>query len=128
MTKRILSLGLVCGMLLVSSGCVALIAGAAGGAGTAVWLSGKLSQEVAAPFDKAVRAAQSALKALNYDVEKETQKDRLVQIISVHADGRQTWVDIHRVSKSVSRIEVRVGASGDKEAARELLDKIERYL
>ena len=120
---------LVFGLLLVvsTSGCFMLLAGAVGGAGTAGWLSGKLSQEVNVSFKDGVGAANRAMDVLNLDVTKVTTGDMVAQIIGEHTDGRKIWIDVHRVSKSVSRIEVRVGATGDQEASRRILDKILQY-
>ncbi|MEW6008250.1 MAG: DUF3568 family protein [Candidatus Omnitrophota bacterium] len=128
MAKKIISF-IFCALLLVNMcGCVALLAGAAGGAGTATWLSGKLSQEVNASFEKSLKASRTALKSLKMDIEKDTVKDNVAQLISTYTDGRTTWVDIHRVSQSISKIEVRVGMKGDKEVARKILDKIIKSL
>lgn len=115
-------------LILNICGCVVLLAGAAGGAGTAAWLSGKLSQEVNVSFERALAAAKNGLKSLKYNISKETKKEDVVQIMSNYSDGRTIWVDIHRVTGSSSRIEVRVGATGDQEAARKVLDRIKRYL
>lgn len=109
-------------------GCVALLAGTAGGVGTATWLSGKLIQEVNVPLDKSVKAAESALKSLGLEINKETKTETVAQITSKYNDGRLVWIDIHRVSRSSSRIEVRVGVPGDKDAAANILNKIERFL
>ncbi|MFH1457826.1 MAG: DUF3568 family protein [Candidatus Omnitrophota bacterium] len=109
-------------------GCVALLAGAAGGAGTAAWLSGKLSQEVNASFDRALKAAKLGLEFMKFKVTKETVKDDIAQLISNYSDGRTIWVDIRRVTDSASRIEVRVGAAGDRQAAQKVLNQIRRYL
>ena len=111
-----------------SCGCIALVAGVAGGAGTAAWLSGKLVQEVSAPFDTVISAARSALKSLKLAVTKETRKDGVAQIMSTYTDGKTVWIDVHKVSSSASRLEVRVGAMGDEAAARVILDKILRYI
>ncbi|MCX5703525.1 MAG: DUF3568 family protein [Candidatus Omnitrophica bacterium] len=46
MAKKILVFIFTSLLLINIYGCLALLAGAAGGAGTAVWLSEKLSQEV----------------------------------------------------------------------------------
>jgi hypothetical protein len=128
MFKRFLSL-IFCGILSVSCcGCFALMAGAAGGAGTAVWLSGKLSQEENVSFEKAISGSKKALNAFAFEVDKETVKGDAAQIMSSYSDGRTIWIDIHRVSVSSCRIEVRVGMSGDKDAAAEILKKIEKYL
>jgi hypothetical protein len=109
-------------------GCLALLAGTAGGAGTAAWLSGKLTQEVNASFDKTLNAAKEGLRSLNLSVEKETVKDDIAQVMSNYTDGKTIWIDIHRVSDVSSRIEIRVGATGDKAAADKILKRISRYL
>jgi len=110
-----------------SYGCVAVVAGAVGGAGTSAWLSGKLSQEVNASFDSSIKAAKRAMDALRLEVTKETTEDDIAQIIGKYSDGRKTWIDVRRVSRSVSRVDVRVGIKGDQEASREILNKIIRY-
>jgi hypothetical protein len=109
-------------------GCLAVVAGAAGGAGTAAWLSGKLTQEFNATQAQAVSAVKSSLKSLGFDIEKETVKFDVAQIISKYSDGRTIWIDIHRITKKSQKIEVRVGAAGDKEAASKIMDQIERRL
>jgi hypothetical protein len=110
-------------------GCVALVAGAAGGAGTASWLSGKLTQEFRASQAACVRASKNALKAVKVDIEKETVKDDVAQLIGKYTDGKTVWVDIHRISKTTQRIEVRVGGvSPDKEAEMKIMEKIENQL
>lgn len=115
-------------LLVNMSGCVALLAGAAGGAGTAVWLSGKLTQEVNAPFQRSLNATKTALKSLRLKITKETTKEDVAQVMSNYTDGRTIWIDIRRISDLRSRIEVRVGAVGDKEAALKILTRIMKYL
>lgn len=114
--------------LVNTCGCVALLAGVAAGAGTSAWLSGKLTQEVDASFEKTIKAAKSALKSLKLDVTKETKKDKVAQIMSKYTDGKTIWIDVHKVSQSTSRVEVRVGAISNEEAARKILERIIRYL
>lgn len=109
-------------------GCV-ILAGTAGGVGTAVWLSGKLTQEVNFPFERVVEAAKSGLKSLRLDITKVTVEDKVAQIMGKYSDGKTIWVDVHKITEASSRIEVRVGAvSADKEAAAKILKQIERYL
>lgn len=110
-------------------GCAAMVVGAAaGGAGTAAWLSGKLNQEVNGSFEKSLSAVKLALKSLNLNVTKETVKDNVAQIMSNYTDGKIIWVDIHRVSSSTTRVEIRVGVAGDQAAAHKILGKITEYL
>ncbi|MFH1414202.1 MAG: DUF3568 family protein [Candidatus Omnitrophota bacterium] len=115
-------------LLLNLYGCIALFAGAAGGAGTAIWLSRKMTQEVNYPFEKSLEASKKGLLSLGLDINKETVTGDVAQIKSEYTDGRVIWVDIRQLSSVTSRIEVRVGAKGDKEAASEILNTIVRYL
>ena len=128
MVRKIMLLVLSILFMFNMCGCVMLLAGAAGGATTATWLSGKLTQEVNYSLDKSLNAVSSAMRYLKFDIEKQTKKDDVAQVIGEHSDGKTIWIDIHRISSSSSRIGVRVGAFGDKEAARKILDKILRYL
>jgi len=129
MIKRLSRLFFAGFLLMNLCGCVALLAGGAGGAGTAVWLSGKLTQEVNAPFERTVKAADSALKSLRLEVTKETKEQNVAQIMSKYTDGKTIWVDIHKITEASSRIDVRVGAvKGDKGAAAKILKRIIQYL
>ena len=109
-------------------GCALLLAGAVGGAGTAVWLSDKLTQEVNSSLEKSVEAAKSAMNKLDLEIVKETKKDDVAQLISEYSDGKKTWIDIHKITQNSSRIEIRVGLTGDEEAARKIMDQIMKYL
>ena len=111
-----------CTPFLVAGGAVA------GGAGTSTWILGKLVQEVDASFEKTIQASELALASLNLNIVKYTKKTDVAQIKSNYIDGETIWIDIHRFSDFTSRVEVRVGAIPDKEAAAKILDKIKEYL
>ena len=129
MYKRIVTVIIAVIFLMNIYGCIALLAGAAGGAGTAVWFSEKLSQEVNAPYDRAIKAAESALKSLKLEVTKETVEKEVAQIMSKYTNGKTIWIDIRPVTKERSKVDVRVGAvSGDRVAADKILKRIIRYL
>ncbi|UCG34905.1 MAG: DUF3568 family protein [Candidatus Omnitrophota bacterium] len=128
MFKKIGLFVLLVAMLVNISGCVALLAGAAGGGGTGYWLSGKLTQEADASLEEGFRAAKMALKSFRFRVTKEVKKATVAQFVSKYSDGKTIWIDIHKVSDSRVRFGVRVGAVSDKEAARKILDKILKYL
>ena len=77
-------LGVFC---LSASGCFMLLAGAAGGAGTATWLSGKLVQEVDASLSKSVEASEKALESLDFAVTKKTVKSDVAQVMGEYTTG-----------------------------------------
>lgn len=115
-------------LLMTASGCLALLAGGAAGGGTAAWLSEKLVQQADVPLDRAVSAVKSGLQSLNLPITKETVKSDVAQVKSEYTDGKTIWVDVHRITNTSSKIEVRVGAASDKAAAEKVLDSIKRYL
>ena len=115
-------------MLLNFYGCVALLAGTAGGAGTAAWLSGKLVQEVPSPYERCIEAAKEALKSMHSEVFREIKGKEVNQIRSHYSDGRKIWIDIRPITDHSSRIEVRVGMKGDKAASDDVLKQIIRRL
>lgn len=128
MFRRMINLILIVGLLLNFTGCVAVVAGVAGGAGTALWLEGKIKEELNAGIAKVVKATTSALKAMKLEITKTTVKDTVAQIMAKYTDGRTVWIDIKKISDQTSVIEIRVGMTGDKEASTKILNKIEKYL
>src|ERR1035437_9339157 len=109
MFKKFMFLGLSAMLMLNLSGCFLFVAGGAGGAGTAIWLSGKLAQEFHAPYPQTIEATKRALKSLNLEATKETREEKITQIKSIYSDGREIWIDINKISDNSTRVEVRVG-------------------
>lgn len=129
MLKKATTLFVAVFLLISICGCVAILAGAAGGAGTSVWLSGKLSREVNATFDKSIKATKSALHSLKLQITKETRNKDIAQVMGKYSDGRTIWIDIRPITQESSKIDIRVGAvNSDKEAADTILKRILRYL
>ena len=118
------------GLLLLNiCGCAALVIGAAGGAGTSVWLSGKLTQEFPYSYDHTIKAARKALESLNLEVTKETKEENVAQLRSKYTDGKEIWVDVRKVTLNSTKVEVRVGVvNPDKEASDTILKRIQKYL
>jgi hypothetical protein len=125
--KTIIFITLI-GLSINLCGCVLLLAGAAGGAGTAYWFSGKLTQDYNVPYSRAIQATHDALNALKLPLTKETTTSEATQIISKYSDGATVWIDIKLTTQAASSIAVRVGAKGNKEAERKIMEKISRYL
>lgn len=128
MPKKILSF-MMAGLLLLSvTGCVLLVAGAVGGVGTAVWLGGKLTQVVNAPMDRTVEATKAALNSYKLELTREVTRVEVVQLRSRYFDGRDMWIDVFKASETTSRIEIRVGTTGDKAGSEKILKRIMSYL
>jgi len=129
MLKRILLISFTVLLAFWLCGCVALLAGAAGGAGTAVWLSGKLTQEFHTPYARTVTATESALRSLNLAINKVSREEKVTQFRSNYTDGKEIWIDVRKVTENATKVEVRVGAvNADKEAANKILKRIQSNL
>jgi hypothetical protein len=109
-------------------GCAALVVGAISGAGTAVWLQGKISQDLNVSRDRAEEATKSALRSMNMGIDKETISRDVTQIMSEYSDGSTVWIDIRPINANKSQIEVRVGATGNKDASLKIVDEIKSRL
>src|SRR3989338_7913299 len=99
-------------LLLNMCGCRTLVVAAAGaavgGIGTAMWLSGKLSQEFNAPYYRTVKAAESALKSFNFAIAKEAKEAKVTTFRSHYTDGKEIWIDVRRITDTSTKVEVRV--------------------
>lgn len=110
-------------------GCVALLVGGAVGAGTAVWLAQKLTQEFHSPYARTVDATEKALKSLKLKIIEINRKDDVAKFRSEDASGKAIWIDVIRIAPDSTKVEVRVGAvSPDKDFASKILKRIQSYL
>jgi RNase adaptor protein for sRNA GlmZ degradation len=110
------------------SGCLALAVGAAGGAAGAVYVMGKLQDEVNRPLPVVHEAAVAAMK----DLELKLSEDRIDKISahmeSAFSDGPHVWIDMESVSDSRCRITIRVGLTGDEVRSRKIYEAIKQHL
>lgn len=129
MIKKIFIL-ILTGLLLVNSyGCIPLLVGTAAGAGTAVWLSGKLTQEFHTGYERTINAAEAALRSLKLEVTKESKEANVTQLRSKYSDGKAIWIDVRKITEESTKVEVRVGGvSPDKAASNKILKRIQSYL
>ena len=129
MTRKIALFIIFVFLLFNIYGCFVLFAGAAAGTGTAAWLSGKLTQEFHAPYERTINAAKAALDSLRLKITKESKEENVAQLRSEYTDGKEIWIDIRKITQDSTKVEVRVGAiSPDKQAADKILKRIQRYL
>ncbi len=109
-------------------GCAVLVGAAAGGAGAAFWLSGKLSEQVNATYEEAIKAVESGLSSIGLEVIKEIRTEKTAQIKSKYTDGSTVWIDVKPLTKSIVKVDVRVGVKGDKAASSRIMEAIKKQL
>ena len=110
------------------SGCFALFVGAAAGAGGVIWAKGKLQQDLTASLDQAHSASIATLKKLELPILVDKKDKSTARIESQYADGKHVWVDLDYLTKSTTKLKVRVGTLGDQTRSQEILDNILRNL
>ncbi|HQP10534.1 MAG TPA: DUF3568 family protein [Candidatus Omnitrophota bacterium] len=114
--------------LLVASGCVPLLIGAAAGAGGIAYVKGTLAQNIDEPVAKIHKASLAALKGLDMLVKSEELSQHSSVINAQYATGEKVKIEIEALTEYVSKISIRVGMLGDQEDSRLILNAIEKKL
>ena len=113
---------------LAGTGCVALMVGAAGGVAGAVYVMGKLSDELPQDVPTVHRAVLAGLG----DLDLKPSEDRVDQLSahmeSAFADGEHVWIDLDAASESRTKLTIRVGITGNEMRARRIHDAMKRHL
>ena len=112
----------------LSSGCVALFFGAAGGAAGTVYVMGKLTEELTYDVPAVHGAALIAMKKLGLTLSEDRADTLSAQMESEFADRAHVWIDLESVGESRTRVTVRVGLTGDEVRSRRILDTIKQTL
>ena len=111
-----------------ASGCVAVVAGAAGAGGGYMWSNGVIIQEVDRTALELYEATSDAVKDLGI-LPTVDLHDRLTGTIrGEFADGKDVWIDIVALTEQSARIKIRVGWFGDKMRSEMILNSIQKSL
>lgn len=113
---------------LFCSGCVALAVGAAGGAAGAVYVMGKLKDELNHPLPVVHEAAVAAMNDLELKLSEDRADKLSAHMESEFSDGAHVWIDLESVPESRCRITIRVGLTGDEVRARKIHETIKQHL
>ena len=105
------------------TGCVAVVAGAAG-AGTVAYVSGGLDASLSTGYEKAVTASNLAIQQLEFAKISE-KKDALTAYFTARTAGdRKVTIKVIKIADQATKVEIRVGFFGDKLLSMTILDKI----
>ena len=121
---------LIIGLILacLCSGCVALAVGAAGGVAGAVFVMGKLQEELPYPIATVHEATLKGLRDLDLPVTEDKADKLAAHVESKLADGTHVWIDLDSVGDSRTKLTIRVGVAGDESRSRKILDAIKKHL
>ncbi len=126
--KNLTLMLLLVGVVVTSSGCFALLLGAAAGAGGVAYVKGSAEKNLDKPVDQVYRASLAALKKLKMAVHDDDLSQHVAHISAVDNDGKKIQVDIEALTEKTAKLKVRVGVFGDQERSSIILNMIQKRL
>ena len=126
--SRVPSLMLCVVLAFLCSGCFAMVVGAAGGAAGAVYVMGKLKDEVNYEVSAVHKATVAALAELEMKLLEDKVDKLSAHVESEFSDGEHVWIDLESLSDSRTRLTIRVSVTGNEVRARKIHDAIKRHL
>jgi hypothetical protein len=119
----------LCAVLaLFCSGCFTLAVGAAGGVAGAVYVMGKLKDELNYEVPVVHKATVAALGELELKLLEDKVDKLSAHVESEFADGERVWIDLESLSDARTSLTIRVGITGNEARARKIHDAIKRHL
>jgi len=115
-------------LCLCCSGCLALAVGAAGGAAGAIYVMGKLKDEINYPVPVVHEATVAAMNDLGLKLSEDKTDKLTAHMESSFSDGTRIWIDLESLSDSRCQITIRVGITGDEVRSRKIYDTIKQHL
>lgn len=129
MKKLIVTL-LLTTALALTSGCTLLLVGsaAAAGAGGYAYVNGEAKSTESASLDKTWRAAQAAMKDLQFSVVGQSKDALEGRLTARNATDKKITIRVKKVSDSLTEMRIRVGVFGDESLSRIIHDAIKKGL
>lgn len=121
--KRLLLLFPLCGAML-ASGCIAVLAGAAGAAGGIVYVKGQLETYEPKPFAEVATAIREMVAGESFGDTSMTIGEDSFSLRGKDMDDTSIWIRAERKDEAVTRLRIRHGVVGDEAEARRLLEAI----
>lgn len=126
--RGILLLAALISLSLIVSGCVALVAGAAAGAGGYAWAKGKLTFTTAHGITEAHSAVISAFQDSGVKLITDETSALSGRLKGIMNSQDSVAVDLEPLSSNVTKIDVRVGFWGNRYEETKIADAIQRHL
>jgi hypothetical protein len=110
-------------LVLLCTGCAAVVVGGAAAVGTYTYVAGQLKKTYNKDLDTTFRASIAACEFLGMPV---LDRDKQLSQASVKTqDGdREVWITLKTQSSTTTEVSIRVGYLGDEQASRRIHDAI----
>ena len=126
--KQLAALLFLSVVVVSQSGCFALLAGAAVGAGTIAFVNGDLEYNFDASAEKVHNASVRALRKLALPISQDVSDTHNAKIKAKYADGKEVSISIEALTEKSSKLQIRVGTFGDQTRSENILNTIQKYL
>ena len=111
----------------VTSGCLAVAAGAGAGAAVA-YVRGQLEANIGSSFDNTIAATNKALQQLSIAKVNE-KRDALVCVITArNAADKKIEIRLENAAQQLTKVRIRIGLMGDEQLSISILEKIKANL
>ena len=122
---RALATALALAALTLNSGCLALVVGAAAGAGaTVAYTNGTMEAWLDAGFDRSLAATNKAVEQLGFVKIGEERDGVTTTVIARTAGDKKVEIRLGRGGERQTQVRIRVGLLGDRQMSLAVLEKI----
>ena len=111
-----------------SSGCFALLLGAAAGAAGVVYVKGDLEKNFDEDMERLHKATVAGLKSMDIFILSETVNQHDITVVGEYEGGEKVNVAIKALTEKTSKVRLRVGVIGDEAKSLEIMNAIEKKL
>ena len=122
----ILCLGLAVGAI-PFTGCVVVVAGAAG-AGAVAYVRGEMQVHLEHDLSAVFKASQQALAKLEFAKINDHKSGVDAQLVARTALDKRVEIKLTRVTDTLTKVQIRVGLVGDQDLSQAILEKIKAGL
>lgn len=110
------------GVMISQAGCLFMLAAGAG-AGTVAYSRGDLETTSAKPMSELYLAVEAACKEMDFEIYKQEQKE-FSGLIVCNSDFGKVAFKMKSNSPKETKLQIRVGTFGDKDASQLILNKL----
>ncbi len=112
---------------ILATGCVAILAGAAGAAGGIVYTKGQLESYEAKPFSEVATAIRRMAESRSFTDTSITLAENKFSLRAKDMDDVTVWISADRKGEAITRLRIRHSVLGNEAEARLLLDAIRAH-
>lgn len=119
--------GMLLGATLVTSGCLAVAAGAGAGA-TVAYVRGDLDVTLNANIDRSLFAVNEAVRQLQFAKVSERKDALQAIVIARNVSDKKIEMRLDKLAQDATKLKIRVGTFGDEALTQAVLEKIKANL